>query len=121
MADRGARAGGLWRGGRSLCGNRPGRPWDFAPSRVGPMRRLWDFGASDSDVGKMGAREARTTPSPCGKGSRSSGGELRAMRHEKGAQLLELAQLLAGTAEGLTLDEMAAGLGAGGRTARRVG
>src|SRR6185369_14396086 len=42
------------------------------------------------------------------------------MRHEKGARLLELARLLAGTAEGLTLDEMAERLGVGRRTAERM-
>jgi predicted DNA-binding transcriptional regulator YafY len=42
------------------------------------------------------------------------------MRHEKGAKLLELARLLASTAEGLTLDEMAAELGVGRRTAERM-
>jgi predicted DNA-binding transcriptional regulator YafY len=42
------------------------------------------------------------------------------MRHEKGARLLELARLLASTAEGLTLDEMAQRLGVGRRTAERM-
>src|SRR5215471_16154838 len=42
------------------------------------------------------------------------------MRHEKASQLLELARLLAGTAEGLTLDEMAERLGVGRRTAERM-
>jgi predicted DNA-binding transcriptional regulator YafY len=42
------------------------------------------------------------------------------MRHEKAARLLELAQLLAGTAEGLTLDEMAERMGVGRRTAERM-
>jgi predicted DNA-binding transcriptional regulator YafY len=42
------------------------------------------------------------------------------MRHEKGARLLELARLLASTAEGLTLDEMAERLGVGRRTAERM-
>jgi predicted DNA-binding transcriptional regulator YafY len=42
------------------------------------------------------------------------------MRHEKGAKLLELARLLASTAEGLTLDEMAAELGVGRRTSERM-
>ncbi len=42
------------------------------------------------------------------------------MRHEKGAKLLELARLLASTAEGLTLDEMADQLGVGRRTAERM-
>ena len=42
------------------------------------------------------------------------------MRHEKAGQLLELARMLAGTAEGLTLDEMAERLGVGRRTAERM-
>jgi predicted DNA-binding transcriptional regulator YafY len=42
------------------------------------------------------------------------------MRHEKAGQLLELARMLAGTAEGLTLDEMAQRLGVGRRTAERM-
>ncbi|ODT86685.1 YafY family protein [Phenylobacterium sp. SCN 70-31] len=42
------------------------------------------------------------------------------MRHEKSARLLELARLLAGTAEGLTLDEMSAKLGLGRRTVERM-
>jgi predicted DNA-binding transcriptional regulator YafY len=42
------------------------------------------------------------------------------MRHEKGARLLELARLLASSAEGLTLDEMADRLGVGRRTAERM-
>lgn len=42
------------------------------------------------------------------------------MRHEKAGKLLELARLLAGTAEGLTLDEMAERLGVGRRTAERM-
>jgi len=42
------------------------------------------------------------------------------MRHEKAARLLELARRLASTAEGLTLDEMAVGLGVGRRTAERM-
>jgi predicted DNA-binding transcriptional regulator YafY len=42
------------------------------------------------------------------------------MRHEKASRLLELARLLAGTAEGLTLDEMAARLEVGRRTAERM-
>jgi predicted DNA-binding transcriptional regulator YafY len=42
------------------------------------------------------------------------------MRHEKGARLLELARLLASTAEGLTLDEMAERLHVGRRTAERM-
>ena len=42
------------------------------------------------------------------------------MRHEKGARLLTLARLLASTAEGLTLDEMARALQVGRRTAERM-
>src|SRR6201995_4969194 len=42
------------------------------------------------------------------------------VRHEKAGQLLELARLLASTAEGLTLDEMAERLGVGRRTAERM-
>jgi predicted DNA-binding transcriptional regulator YafY len=42
------------------------------------------------------------------------------MRHEKAGQLLELARLMASTAEGLTLDEMAERLGVGRRTAERM-
>jgi predicted DNA-binding transcriptional regulator YafY len=42
------------------------------------------------------------------------------MRHEKAGRLLELARLLAGTAEGMTLDEMAERLGVGRRTAERM-
>lgn len=42
------------------------------------------------------------------------------MRHEKGARLLELARLMASSAEGLTLDEMAQRLGVGRRTAERM-
>jgi len=42
------------------------------------------------------------------------------MRHEKGARLLELARLLASSAEGLTLDEMADRLDVGRRTAERM-
>lgn len=42
------------------------------------------------------------------------------MRHEKAATVLELARRLAGTAEGLTLDEIAAELGVGRRTAERL-
>jgi predicted DNA-binding transcriptional regulator YafY len=42
------------------------------------------------------------------------------MRHEKAGRLLELARLLASTAEGLTLDEMADRLGVGRRTAERM-
>lgn len=42
------------------------------------------------------------------------------MRHEKAGRLLELAQMLAATAEGLTLDEIAERLGVGRRTAERM-
>lgn len=42
------------------------------------------------------------------------------MRHEKAGRLLELARLLASSAEGLTLDEMAERLGVGRRTAERM-
>lgn len=42
------------------------------------------------------------------------------MRHEKGARLLELARMLASTAEGLSLDEMAERLGVSRRTAERM-
>jgi predicted DNA-binding transcriptional regulator YafY len=42
------------------------------------------------------------------------------MRHEKAGRLLELARLLASTAEGLTLDEMADRMGVGRRTAERM-
>ena len=42
------------------------------------------------------------------------------MRHEKAQTLLVLARMLAGSAEGLTLDEMAAGLGLGRRTVERM-
>jgi predicted DNA-binding transcriptional regulator YafY len=42
------------------------------------------------------------------------------MRHEKAGKLLELARLLASTAEGLTLDEMAERLNVGRRTAERM-
>src|SRR6516165_5235916 len=42
------------------------------------------------------------------------------MRHEKAGRLLELARLLAATAEGLSLDEMAERLGVGRRTAERM-
>ena len=42
------------------------------------------------------------------------------MRHEKAANLLELARMLAATAEGLTLDEMAERLAVGRRTAERM-
>lgn len=42
------------------------------------------------------------------------------MRHEKGTKLLELARLLAGSAEGLTLDEMCERLGVARRTAERM-
>src|ERR1700761_3339298 len=42
------------------------------------------------------------------------------MRHEKAAQLLDLARRLASSAEGLTLDEMAEQMGVGRRTAERM-
>src|SRR5438309_8627170 len=42
------------------------------------------------------------------------------MRHEKAGQLLALARMLASTAEGLTLDEMAERLAVGRRTAERM-
>jgi predicted DNA-binding transcriptional regulator YafY len=42
------------------------------------------------------------------------------MRHEKAGRLLDLARMLASTAEGLTLDEMAERLGVGRRTAERM-
>ena len=42
------------------------------------------------------------------------------MRHDKAASVVELARALAGSAEGLTLDEMAAVLGSGRRTAERM-
>src|ERR1700761_4207246 len=42
------------------------------------------------------------------------------MRHEKAGRLLELARMLASTAEGLTLDEMAERLGVGRRPAERM-
>ena len=42
------------------------------------------------------------------------------MRHEKAGRLLELARMLAATAEGLTLDEMAERLGVGRRTVERM-
>lgn len=42
------------------------------------------------------------------------------MRHEKASRLLELARLLAGSAEGLTLDEMSERLGVGRRTVERM-
>ena len=42
------------------------------------------------------------------------------MRHDKAASLVELARALAGSAEGLTLDEMAQVLGSGRRTAERM-
>lgn len=42
------------------------------------------------------------------------------MRHEKGARLLELARMLASSAEGLTLDEMAERLAVSRRTAERM-
>jgi len=42
------------------------------------------------------------------------------MRHEKAGRLLELARMLASTAEGLTLDDIAERLGVGRRTAERM-
>ncbi len=42
------------------------------------------------------------------------------MRHDKAAALLELARRLAGSAEGLTLDEMAVAVGVDRRTAERM-
>ncbi|MBI1200116.1 MAG: WYL domain-containing protein [Phenylobacterium sp.] len=42
------------------------------------------------------------------------------MRHEKGARLLELARLLASSAEGFTLDEIADRMGVARRTAERM-
>lgn len=42
------------------------------------------------------------------------------MRHAKAALLLDLARALASTAEGLTLDEMAQGIGVGRRTVERM-
>ncbi len=42
------------------------------------------------------------------------------MRHEKAGRVLELARLLAASAEGLTLDEMVEALGVGRRTAERL-
>ena len=42
------------------------------------------------------------------------------MRHEKAGQLLELSRLMASSAEGLTLDEMADRMGVGRRTAERM-
>ncbi|HEY8617434.1 helix-turn-helix transcriptional regulator [Phenylobacterium sp.] len=42
------------------------------------------------------------------------------MRHEKAGRLLELARLLASTAEGLTLDEIGERMGVGRRTAERM-
>ncbi len=42
------------------------------------------------------------------------------MRHEKATRLLDLARMLAGSAEGLTLDEMAQNLEVGRRTAERM-
>ena len=42
------------------------------------------------------------------------------MRHEKAGRLLELARMLAATAEGLTLDEMADAIGVGRRTVERM-
>lgn len=42
------------------------------------------------------------------------------MRHEKASRLLQMARLLAGTAEGLTLDELSERLGVGRRTVERM-
>ena len=42
------------------------------------------------------------------------------MRHEKAQSLLHLARVLAGSAEGLTLDEMAEVAGTGRRTVERM-
>jgi predicted DNA-binding transcriptional regulator YafY len=42
------------------------------------------------------------------------------MRHEKASRLLHMARLLAGTAEGLTLDELSERLGVGRRTVERM-
>lgn len=42
------------------------------------------------------------------------------MRHEKATRLLDLARMLAGSAEGMTLDEMARALDVGRRTAERM-
>ncbi|WP_397419172.1 helix-turn-helix transcriptional regulator [Phenylobacterium sp.] len=42
------------------------------------------------------------------------------MRQEKSARLLEMARMMAGSAEGLTLDEMAERLGVGRRTTERM-
>ena len=42
------------------------------------------------------------------------------MRHEKAASVIELARRLAASAEGLTLDEMAAEMGVGRRTVERM-
>jgi predicted DNA-binding transcriptional regulator YafY len=42
------------------------------------------------------------------------------MRHEKAARLLDLARMLASSAEGMTLDEMAQALDVGRRTAERM-
>jgi predicted DNA-binding transcriptional regulator YafY len=42
------------------------------------------------------------------------------MRHEKAGRLLEMARMLAATAEGLTLDEMADAIGVGRRTVERM-
>jgi len=42
------------------------------------------------------------------------------MRHEKAARVLQLARRLAGSAEGLTLDEISRDLGVGRRTAERL-
>jgi predicted DNA-binding transcriptional regulator YafY len=42
------------------------------------------------------------------------------MRHDKATRLLDLARMLAGSSEGLTLDEMAREMGVGRRTAERM-
>jgi len=42
------------------------------------------------------------------------------MRHDKATRLLDLARMLAGSSEGLTLDEMARAMGVGRRTAERM-
>jgi predicted DNA-binding transcriptional regulator YafY len=42
------------------------------------------------------------------------------MRHDKATRLLDLARTLAGSSEGLTLDEMARAMGVGRRTAERM-
>jgi predicted DNA-binding transcriptional regulator YafY len=47
-------------------------------------------------------------------------GRSEQMRHDKASQLLHLSRLLAGSAEGLTLDEMSERLGVGRRTAERM-